>query len=315
MLRLLAFLSLAALAPQVWATFDQPGENERVRAVGNLFEMPENVRPLFQPDADFLTIRPPGKTDWLSLHAERAQPFEEYRDFSAIPADATHRIIYLQPIGEFPEETAPSFQELQAYAAAFYQLEVRLLPAYHPHDLEFTPRKNPRSGQRQVLTTDIMAWLKPRLPADGCCLLAVTMEDLYPRRSWNYVFGEASIDARVGVFSLARYDPAFWGDERGHDFHDIILQRSCKVLVHELAHLFGLHHCIYFSCVLNGSNHMVETDRQPQGLCPVCLRKLQFATGFDPIKRYAALGRFYRRQKWYDDLDFVNRQLARVPNP
>ncbi len=315
MLRLLALLSAAVLASPLHAIFDQPGENERIRAIGNLYELPENIRPLFQPDDDFVTIRPPGKSDWLTLHTERAQPFEEYRDFSIRAADATRHVIYLLPIGEFPEETAPSFAELRAYTAAFYQLEVRLLPAYYPHDLEFSPRKNPRSGQRQILTTDIRTWLEPQLPADGCCLLAVTMADLYPRPSWNYVFGEASIDARVGVFSLARYDPAFWGDERGKDFQTVILQRSCKVLVHEIAHMFGLHHCVYFACVANGSNHMVETDRQPQSLCPVCLRKLQLATGFDPIKRYQALGRFYRKRKWYEDLDFVNRQLARVQKP
>ncbi len=306
---------LLGLAPALRATFDQPGENERIRAAGNLFELPENIRPLFKPDGDFLLIRPPGPSDWLTLHTEKGQPFEEYRDFSARPADATHRIIYLLPIGEFPEETSPSFEELRAYTAAFYQLEVRLLPAYYPHDLEFSPRQNPRSGQRQVLTTDIMAWLKTRLPADACCLLGVTMTDLYPQPSWNYVFGEASIDERVGIFSLARYDPAFWGDERGDHFRDVILQRSCKVLAHEIAHMFGLQHCIYFECVVNGSNHMVETDRQPQHLCTVCLRKLQFATSFDPIKRYAALARFYRGHGWYDELDFVNRQLARTKQP
>lgn len=304
---------LLCLAPTLQAVFDPPGENERLRAIGNLFELPENVRPLFTPDGDFVPIRPPGKSDWLTLHTEKGQEFAEYRDFSVRPADGTRRVIYLLPIGEFPEETSPSFEELRAYTAAFYQLEVRLLPAYYPHDLEFSPRQNPRSGQRQVLTGDILKWLEGRLPADGCCLLGVTREDLYPRPSWNYVFGEASIDARVGIFSLARYDPAFWGDERGKDFRDVILQRSCKVLAHEIAHMFGLHHCIYFSCVVNGSNHMVETDRQPQALCPVCLRKLQLATGFDPIKRYEALGRFYRAHQWYEDLDLVNRQLARVP--
>jgi archaemetzincin len=312
---LIVLLAFLALAPVLSAIFEPPGENERLRALGNLFELPENVRPLFQPDADFVPVRPPGPSDWLTLHTEKGQEFAEYREFSARAADATRRVIYLLPLGDFPEETSPSFEELRAYTAAFYQLEVRLLPAYYPHDLEFSPRKNPRSGQRQILTTDVMQWLKSRRPADACCLLAVTMQDLYPRVSWNYVFGQASIDERVGIFSLARYDPAFWGDERGRDFRTVILQRSCKVLVHETAHMFGLHHCVYFSCVVNGSNHMVETDRQPQALCPVCLRKLRFATGLDPIKRYEDLARFYRRQKWFEDLDLVNRQLARLPKP
>lgn len=311
-LRVAFFPALLCAATALFAAFDPPGENERLRASGNLHELPEKVRPLFIPDADFFPVRPPGKSDWLTLHEEKGQEFDQYREFSVRAADATRRVIYLLPLGEFPEDTSPSFDELRAYTAAFYQLEVRLLPAYFPHDLEFSPRKNPRSGQRQILTSDVLQWLEARLPADACCLLAVTMADLYPRPSWNYVFAQASIEDRVGVFSLARYDPAFWGDERGRDFRDVILQRSCKVLVHEAGHMFGLFHCIYFACVMNGSNHMLEVDRQPHGLCPVCLRKLQFATNFDPVRRYEALARFYRGQKWYDELDFVNRQLARV---
>ena len=66
---------------------------------------------------------------------------------------------------------------------------------------------------------------------------------------------------------------------------------------------------------MNGSNHLAETDRAPQHPCPVCLRKLHHAIGFDPVKRYEDLARFYRARQWYDELDFVNRQLARAGQP
>lgn len=36
------------------------------------------------------------------------------------------------------------------------------------------------------------------------------------------------------------------------------LQRSCKLLVHEIAHLLGVDHCIWFSCCMNGSGHLSE---------------------------------------------------------
>lgn len=227
-------------------------------------------------------------------------------------SDAARRIIYLLPFGEFPEETSPPLEEVRAYAGLFFQMEVRLLPAYSPHELEFSPRQNPRGGQRQILSTDVLRFLETQLPADAYCVLGITMEDLYPQASWNYVFGQASLENRVGIYSLARYDPAFWKEERGARYRDVILQRACKVLVHETAHMFGLHHCIYYACVVNGSNHLTETDAQPQSLCPVCLRKLHAAIGFDARKRYTDLARFYRTHQWYDDLDLVNRQLARV---
>jgi archaemetzincin len=297
------------------AGFDRPSEKEQLRALGDLFEEADTLHRLLTPDGDFRPVRLPDANDWLGQHAEAGQTFDAYRESDAHRPDATRRIIYLLPIGNFPEETSPPLEEMRAYAADFFQMEVKLLPAYLPHDLEFSPRKNPRSGQRQVLSTAVMSFLKTRLPPDGYCLLGVTMEDLYPQPSWNYVFGQASLNERVGIYSLARYDPAFWGEERGNRYRDLILQRSCKVLAHETAHMFGLRHCIYFACVVNGSNHMAETDAQPQHLCPVCLRKLHHAIGFEPVRRYEQLARFFRRQKWYDDLDWVNRQLTRVKEP
>jgi archaemetzincin len=40
---------------------------------------------------------------------------------------------------------------------------------------------------------------------------------------------------------------------------------------------------------MNGSNSLAETDAAPAHLCPVCLRKLQFAVQFDPMVRYREL--------------------------
>jgi hypothetical protein len=44
----------------------------------------------------------------------------------------------------------------------------------------------------------------------------------------------------------------------------------------------------------------------------VCLRKVHHSTGFDPIRRYRALARFYYRQKWFEEFDWVNRQLVKA---
>jgi archaemetzincin len=60
------------------------------------------------------------------------------------------------------------------------------------------------------------------------------------------------------------------------------------VLEHETGHMVGLAHCIYFNCLMNGSNHLAESDRRPLHLCPVCLRKLQWSIGFDVVARYGA---------------------------
>jgi len=30
-------------------------------------------------------------------------------------------------------------------------------------------------------------------------------------------------------------------------------------MTHEIGHMFGIHHCVHFSCLLNGSNHLEES--------------------------------------------------------
>jgi len=40
-------------------------------------------------------------------------------------------------------------------------------------------------------------------------------------------------------------------------------------------------HGVFFNCLMNGSNHLAESDRRPLHLCPVDLRKLQWTLGFD----------------------------------
>jgi archaemetzincin len=158
----------------------------------------------------------------------------------------------------------------------------------------------------------VLNFLKSCLPSDAFCILAITMKDLYPDASWNFVFGQASPRERVGVFSFARYDSAFYGEPWTRDYGALVLRRSCKVLAHETAHVFGLAHCIYFNCLMKGSNRLAESDRRPLHLCPVCLRKLDWSIGFDVVERYAFLERVTREARFMDEAEWLSRQLKRL---
>jgi archaemetzincin len=191
-------------------------------------------------------------------------------------------------------------------------MDVYVRPVLAIENSIFSVRMNPLTRNRQILTSDVLAFLKTKLPTDAYCTLAITMEDLYPSPSWNFVFGQASLQERVGVFSFARYDPAFYGEGRGADYQEVLLRRSCKVLVHEMAHMFSLAHCIFFKCVLNGSNHLQESDSRPLRLCPVCLRKLQFSIGFDVTDRYSRLLRVYRKIGFDHESRWVAKRLKKI---
>lgn len=61
---------------------------------------------------------------------------------------------------------------------------------------------------------------------------------------------------------------------------------------------------------MNGCNHIGELDRQPIHLCPVCLKKLQMATGFNVKKRYERLKVFYKKAGMVEEAAWVGRRLV-----
>lgn len=53
--------------------------------------------------------------------------------------------------------------------------------------------------------------------------------------------------------------------------------RLARTVSHELAHCFGIGHCVYYACNMQGSASMREDVRQPPYLCPVCEAKVGHA--------------------------------------
>ena len=292
--------------------FRPPTRTESLRAIGSLVGLTPALRRALDPGPDFELLPALRRGDWLAEHHEGGQAFDDFVRAGPNRPDADRHKIYFRPLGRFPEKRSPSLATLKAYAAAYLDLEVGLLPALAADEANLTTRVNPLTGNRQVLTGDVLTLLKAGLPADAFCVLAVTMEDLYPDPSWNFVFGQASLRERVGVFSFARYDPEFYGQTRGRDYHEVLLRRSCKVLVHEAGHMFSLEHCIFFRCVMNGSNHLRESDARPLSLCPVCLRKFLFSIGFDVFDRYRNLLAFYQKAGFDGEAGWVSNRLERI---
>jgi archaemetzincin len=81
------------------------------------------------------------------------------------------------------------------------------------------------------------------------------------------------------------------------------------VLAHEIGHVFGLAHCTFFHCLMNGSNHLAESDARPLHLCPVDLRKLQHSIGSDPVTRYRQLLDFSRKAGFDDEAEWLARRV------
>jgi archaemetzincin len=310
MKRLILLVALLfAFAAKPSMKFKPPTAAERLQAIGSTEGLPKVLARGLDPGDDFEPVPIPQPGDWLAVHHETGQTYDDFVRSGANRPDEKRNKIYLQPLGEFPKGHMPLAESLKDYAAAYFAVDAHVLPPLDIDSERITTRINEYTQKRQLLTGDILLFLKRKLPADAFCLLAITMEDLYPDPTWNFVFGQASLRERVGVYSFARYDPAFYGDKRQRDYEKIVLRRSCKVLAHESCHMFGLMHCIYFRCVLNGSNHLKESDSRPMYLCPVCLRKLHHSVGFDIVERYQKLKASYEKAGFHDEVEWSAKRV------
>lgn len=292
------------------AQFVRPDAARCAAALGSLDGVPVPMRRALDARG-FRPVKTPERMDWLANHQEPGQRFDQFIGGRPNLPDNRRRKIYLLPLGDLDHSGGPPVAKLVEFSRAFFGLETAALPALDLRQLPIRRRLHPTTHTPQILTTDVLAVLKVRLPSDAYAVLAVTMEDLYPAADWNYVFGQASLQERVGVYSFARYDPKRYGAKPA-DPEQVMLRRSCHILAHEAGHMFGIAHCIWYQCVMNGSNHLDEFDGQPLHLCPIDLRKLQWVVGFDVADRYRRLLAFYERAGFVDEADWLRSRLRSI---
>jgi archaemetzincin len=156
---------------------------------------------------------------------------------------------------------------------------------------------------------------------------------------------------KQAIFSFLRYDPLFAArsapDQKNlkkpssavQEKHNrTLLGRCCKVLIHEIMHLFGIGHCTWFSCCMQGSGHLEEgfvfvcffillfflfpllidnehqqiDFTQPLHLCPIDLSKLQHALGFEVMAQYQELLEFYKQHSLKDEQAWIEKRITSI---
>ena len=292
--------------------FVPPSADVRKAAIDETSQLTPELQRYLDPGDDFPPMPKPGPDDWLANNHEGGQTFNEFRQAEPNRPDQQRRVLYLVAMGEITELQIAQLEPLREFTEAYFTLEAKLLPPMPLAEGVVPIRVNPNTQKRQMLATDLMRLLEQQLPDDAFCLLGITLNDLYSGGHLNYVFGQATLRTRVGVFSFARFDPAFFNDPIPADVDTLILRRSCRTLAHEISHMFGMHHCTFFTCVVNGSNSLAESDSRPMHACPVCLRKLQSSIGFNPREREERLLGVYRQLHLDDEAHWTERRLSRL---
>ncbi|KAK3267591.1 hypothetical protein CYMTET_23863 [Cymbomonas tetramitiformis] len=176
--------------------------------------------------------------------------------------------IYLVPVGAV--DGAPPVEVLAECLHAHFGLEVKTakpLTKKEMADVNFHQDNAGFGPQLETSTVhDVLS--KCRKPRDAWATVGYTMYDLCNTASgFGFVFGEARSDKCTGIFSFARYMETGISQSQ-------FLRRCCMVLAHEVTHLFGIKHCVFARCLMNGSNHLEESESRPFAVCPVDLRKI-----------------------------------------
>ena len=253
------------------------------------------------------TLGKPQPGDWLDRHREPGQTFRQYAAGRPVKPDRRRRVIYVQPLGDFNKTQRKIINLTAEFMGVYFELPVKVREDL-PLGLipERARRTHPSWGDRQILSTYVLYdVLRPRLPKDACVYLAFTPSDLWPGEGWNFVFGQASLRERVGVWSIYRNGNP---DESGEALR-LCLRRTLKTATHETGHMFSMMHCTLYECNMCGSNHRAESDRRSLALCPHCLAKLCYATGADPQKRFEKLIAFCKANGLKAEQAFYEKSL------
>ncbi|OWF46828.1 archaemetzincin-2-like [Mizuhopecten yessoensis] len=271
---------------------------------------------VFIPDAEFFTpMKKPKKSEWLAEHKTEAQSFKRFLQGAAKYPTPKRNVIYLLPL-QFDETVVPAdiLDPLKQFASIFFGIKLKVMKVRNLKG-KVPDRFNNNSNTYQVDAGQVLKEMTTLVPDDAFCVAGITMCDLYPKDSWNFVFGLAQSQSGCGVYSLARYLSNFgnqptsvYNPEREKGSNSL-MKRACKTMCHEIGHMFGLPHCVYFSCIMNGSNHLEESDERSIFLCPVCLRKLHFICQFDIIERYKLMAEFWSGLGYKEESAWLNKRL------
>lgn len=228
----------------------------------------------------------PGPSDWLASHAEEGQSLADYLADPFKKEDAKH-YIYIQPIGKFAKDDRRILMYVAKYLEIFYGYKTKIKADIDSQLIGAEGRRNnPIQGNLQFSAPYIIEnILETRIPEDAVAFLGFTSTDLWPGDDWNYVFGLATPESSTGVWSLARLRSM----SQGTGFDSKLLLRAAKLASHETAHMFGIMHNKDHIGLMNGVNHIKESDRTPMYLNSSNLAKLLSFSDLDIKDRYQKL--------------------------
>lgn len=231
----------------------------------------------------------PKPSDWLYQHKELGQSYKNYSTGMINQPSKLHNTVFINILDENPLQGFLNEEKIKIIInilGCYYpNVNFELMKKHYSHkDLKIDCRENYYLQYNAGQTIDNLCKL---IPKSGLLIIGVTVDDIYPRDEWNFVYGLANSMYGCAVFSLKRHIEEALEEYQTDDVNKIALyaiKNATKTMIHEIGHLFGIKHCIYYNCIMNGHNHSKEKSNP--FFCPVCLRKIHYNLKFDIVKMY-----------------------------
>ncbi len=278
-------------------TFEEPGKPRRK---GSRFSLSAVIKrnlifARVKGDRAFARLGEPKTGNWLWSFPEPGQTLDDYAHQVTNRKTSRRDTLQLQPYSDLLPAHRRVLGPLKEFIGVYFQTRVERLPVALPR------RRWWDRSRRQYDADRIVRHLASRAGERSLGLFGILGKDMF-HGDLNYVFGLALLHDRASVHSLHRY-----GKEPQQ-----LLRHTLKLSAHELGHVFGIKHCVFYRCVMNGANSLAESSAAPMHLCPVCLAKLKWNVDFDARRRYQQLSRFYKKVGMVAEANFTAARAREV---
>ena len=147
---------------------------------------------------------------------------------TVIPDDSGDPVVYLAPLGEFPEEV---LTDLADYVTAKYQIDVELLLPSSPDSSAFDAERD--QYVTEALLDGLARTYRKADPGDGSVVIGVLADDVYilDRTDWAWAFGMRGDDG-YAVFSTARMGSL------AEPIEPIVMSRIRKMVLRDIGVLY-----------------------------------------------------------------------------